>query len=177
MNVADTSVAAYRNLKASGKVEDRKEMVVALLREMGGSGTAFDIMRHVQKTTVFSDDESRFRFVQNVHATVSELTKDGVLKCTGTDVNPSTGQDVKFYEINEGDVVAQPQVDKGYKKRFEELSKEYYKLKQEHLQAQSRLQVMDTDSITKDTLADIFYQAREKNDWTMIQCIFTKARQ
>ena len=118
LNVASTSAAAYRSIQASGALEDRKLLVTRLVREIGG-GTAFDLMNYVEKNVAFSDMESKFRFVQNIHATVSELTKEGVLKCTGTRINPSSNQAVKYYEINEGEILAQPNVEKGYKKRFE----------------------------------------------------------
>jgi hypothetical protein len=174
MNVSDTSTKSYKKLAKSGGIEDRKARLMEFFREMGGEGTAFDMIRHIQSSVNFADDEARFRFVQNVHATVSDLAKEGVLKCTGVRVNPPTGAEVKFYEINEGDVVPVETVEKGYKKRFEALQVELVALTKRLATAESELSVYKNDSIKKDCLADVYYEARSKVDWNMILNLFAK---
>lgn len=165
----NTSARAYKKLKGSGAIADRKELVLRFFREIGGSGTSYDIIRHTESSTEFNDGESRYRFQQNILATVSDLNKDGLLKCTGEQINPSSGASVKFYEINQGDVVALPTVEKGYKKLYEEVRKELDIKTKLLAEAEASIEAYQTDSIQLEKLSEVYYDLREKGTPELIQ--------
>ena len=170
MTTALTSVLAYASLKQSGALENRAEMVMQFFEEIGGSGTSYDVIRHVEKKMDFLDGESRYRFQQSVLSTVSTLNREGLLKCTGMEANPGTNNMVQFYEINRGDIVPQPVFEKGYKKRYEAALEEIKVLKNQ----------IASYGLTSEHLlnkvADATQEARETGSFQALEKLYFKSK-
>jgi hypothetical protein len=170
MTVAATSIEAFYSSQPT--ILGAREQVKAYIAAFGSTPcSAFDIGDMHEALYPTTDTKAIASYRQMIHSACHALVEAGEIINAGTAINKATNKRVKTYLINNGVNVPVGKIKRTYKERCEELEAERLVL----LRDRAELEMYRTDSVPKDKLADIFYEARAAGNWELIAKLFVRA--
>lgn len=110
--------------KAYSQNDTRKQIVLAILRQIGRAATAEQVIETYDRDNQDQSVTERVRFGKEVHGTLSTLFNDGKIRRAGTVLNPASGAEVYSYEVEQIQRAPREKVSKGYKEKCDALEKQ-----------------------------------------------------